>query len=348
MQVVEILRRAGYLEQALIEAGRLLEAALKEIIEEKLPEDWAAMRDGKPGLGRLVGMWKKRKLHRQWNAEDSRWVGVNLDLVVLVRNAVSHSTDTSFERPLAPSLIEQCLSIVERFLVAVNRKTWPTPTHVYDAPSAQEAQALWQLREPRNLVIITAASDSSHTGQYRRKSTGIGQMRAMAYLAPSLTAAYPDIELRNVRLSDENLASARDADLLLLGGPKNNQQTRELLDLLQEQQPANQQGSVILWDGDEHLGDAEDDAVIDDFGLMIRTRNPFSPRDRTAVLLTGSHTHGTMAAAKFFAEELLRRHPRQVAANQNLSALVGCEIEGAYPYDMDLVKPLFCWSRAVA
>ena len=54
----------------------------------------------------------------------------------------------------------------------------------------------------------------------------------------------------------------------------------------------------------EYEGHAINRKIVMDYGLIVRTYNPFTSRDHTTILFAGSHTYGTIAAAKFFTEDL--------------------------------------------
>ena len=47
----------------------------------------------------------------------------------------------------------------------------------------------------------------------------------------------------------------------------------------------------------------DNNKIIEDYGLVVRIRNPYN-LGKTIVLLSGTHTYGTTAAAKFFVTEL--------------------------------------------
>lgn len=227
----------------------------------------------------------------------------------------------------------------------------PTP-----APDSREgAGLLWQLHDPSRVVIVVSNSSPTETGEYVRPATGIGQVRALAYSVPSLSRAYRDLELRNIYLSTDQLQERREDDLIVLGGPKNNSIARDLLDELRDDQPARQEGSELIWrkrrggewvdeGADTYRGEVRDQMVRTDFGLILRVANPFASGDRTAVLLSGSHTHGTMAAAKFFAENLLRELPGEVGGKNNLAVLVECHVSSGYPSAIR-IKESYSWPR---
>jgi hypothetical protein len=166
---------------------------------------------------------------------------------------------------------------------------------------------LWQLSDPERVIVCVSESGAAQTGRYRRPATGIGQVRALAVVAPSLQRAYRKLDLSNVRLSTDQLADNREIDLISLGGGKNNEVTKDILECLSAKigLPAGSQGSAITWAAADGLiayeAETEDGAVKTDYGLIVRAGSPFRS-GRSVVVLAGASTFGTTAAARFFVE----------------------------------------------
>jgi hypothetical protein len=215
---------------------------------------------------------------------------------------------------------------------------------------------LWQVNDPSRLVVCVATSTSTNTGVYRRPATGIGQVRALAIATRSLTRAYSrQLDLQNILLSVDPLHERLEQDLLILGGPKNNQMANKLLELLVDEQPAMQIESMILWRINrvggrwvdqgalEFEGKAVNRRVVTDYGLIIRAQSPFTSRNRTVLLFTGSHTYGTVAAAKFFTEDLhtsLRKLTRD--GRKNFVVLVSTHVVDGHPTKIKMERS-YAW-----
>ena len=80
----------------------------------------------------------------------------------------------------------------------------------------------WGLSSPDRVHICVSASPDVETGQYRRPSTGIGQAKALALIAPSLTRGWRNIDIQSVYFPQDLSGQELEADLILLGGPKTN------------------------------------------------------------------------------------------------------------------------------
>jgi hypothetical protein len=199
------------------------------------------------------------------------------------------------------------------------------------------ARLLWRFDDPDKLVIVLPESTQSYTGRYTRSGTGIGPVRAMALIAPLLGHAYPRLDLQRVFLSDRPLDDRLEGDLLLLGGPRYMPLTRTFLDELHERFGVNQgtgaSPTEILWKTGSGVelydGTFDGETIIVDHGFVIRARNPFNPA-KTVILISGAHTFGIVAAARFIAEDLRNplRHlgERSVLLKREFAALLEARV----------------------
>jgi hypothetical protein len=215
---------------------------------------------------------------------------------------------------------------------------------------------LWQLKDPAHLVVCTANSTTTNTGVYQRPATGVGQVRALILATRSLNRAYRrQLDIQNILLSNEPLQERIEHDLLVLGGPKNNETTAKFLELLNDEQPARIVGQIIIWRTNyqnnqwmdqgaiEYEGRATNRKIDRDYGLIIRSYNPFTSCDRTAILFAGAHTYGTIAAAKFFTEDL-HKYLGKLTRNgrKNLVVLVSAHIVHGYPTKIHIERS-YAW-----
>ncbi|MFE0764794.1 hypothetical protein [Streptomyces smyrnaeus] len=163
------------------------------------------------------------------------------------------------------------------------------------------ARRIWRFEKAAELSTVVD-TDHVDTGRYRRPVSGLGQVRALSLLVPSLHLAYRDLDLEKLHLSAHLPGSALEGDLLVLGGPKTNETAGRLLTAMADSLPFRTGSGRIVWDGTPYEGDAADGAVTRDLGLVIRAPNPFNPAARV-VLLCGWSTYGTLAAARWLTTE---------------------------------------------
>ncbi len=216
-----------------------------------------------------------------------------------------------------------------------------------DYLAIKDIKNLWQINNYKELTIVAATSTTRYTGEYEQPATGIGQVRALAILSESLTKGYGHLSVNNIYLSRDSLQDRLETDLILLGGTKNNQLTKAFLKEIEDKQPAVQIGSAIHWrkkqkgkwhESSVHSGRIEEKQVIDDYGLIVRCRNPFTFKNKTIVLLAGSHTYGVIAAAKYFAENMVNDLDFETLKSNNLTVLVKAKVMDEYPVSLKVVK----------
>ncbi|HYT41007.1 MAG TPA: hypothetical protein VEP90_01555, partial [Methylomirabilota bacterium] len=159
------------------------------------------------------------------------------------------------------------------------------------------------------------------TGVYFRPATGIGELRALFLAVESLSRAYTrELDIKNILLASDRLLQERlENDLLLIGGPKHNRVTAQYLAMVDDKQPFQLTSDAIIWkckkiaqkwvdDGAiKYTSKVDNKNIIQDYGIAVRVQSPFTPNDkRTVILLSGIHTYGTIAAAKYFTEDMER------------------------------------------
>jgi hypothetical protein len=220
---------------------------------------------------------------------------------------------------------------------------------VYRARATRKAARTWDLpalvpflgiRRRDTPAIVVATSEIVQT----RPMTGIGQVRGIALLTPTIQQAYGEhvssyrvLMSSECDLRDERLAE----DLVTIGGPKTNVVTRDVLERLSL--PAGygiaSDGGVdrICWDGADgrtKLPDASSQRRYA-LGLVVRCENPIHGRGVLTVIAgaaaSASGTYGTEAAATALAagRDLRPSWWRAVrGARRGYLALVAAEIIG--------------------
>ncbi|MEU5929735.1 hypothetical protein ABZ817_40490 [Streptomyces antimycoticus] len=190
------------------------------------------------------------------------------------------------------------------------------------------ARRIWRYLGASELSIVL---DTSHidTGRYQRPVAGLGQVRALSVLIPSLTHAYRDLNLERVRLSAHLPGHEMEHDLLVLGGPKNNEAAHSILEAMADALPFRLGGGAITWEGTAYTGDATDGEVVRDCGYVVRAPNPLNSSKRV-VLIGGWSTYGTVAAARWLAEN---------GAHRSLAADVAVLVEASVLRDGHVSTP---------
>ncbi|TFB53433.1 hypothetical protein [Cryobacterium sp. Sr3] len=191
------------------------------------------------------------------------------------------------------------------------------------------SRRLFRMRQPKRVTVIVSTSAQTSTGTYRRSSTGIGQVRAVADLAPKFSLAYWRCRLDQVFVADAAIYERIEGDLVCLGGEKTNAVTLELLRELRQEpgfpiSPIAE--SKILWNDHEYASQGDGDTLSLDYGIIVRSRNPMSmTRGPIVLVLAGASTQGSHAASKVFTSDRWFRRSGDVAA------LVECQVRDGFP-----------------
>jgi hypothetical protein len=199
---------------------------------------------------------------------------------------------------------------------------------------------LWKIKDPKSLIIVAATSAVTDTGHYERPATGIGQMRALGYAIESLNKAY-EIKIQNIFLSKDHIHNLIENDLIILGGPKNNAVAKLFLDKLLSNNVviANQEGNVIKWLLQNKEKDFTAEEKNKDYGLIIRAKNPFGYHKNTSIcLFTGCHTYGTMAAAKYFTNNYVKKFRGVKRHKENVALIIQCDVQDGFTVGEKIVN----------
>ena|SRR5690554_3988565 len=97
--------------------------------------------------------------------------------------------------------------------------------------STMPARRLWPFDQVTDLTVLLANSAATHTGEHMRPGTGIGQVRALGIIAPSLARAHRELPPDAVQLVRVGISTRMEGDLVAIGGPKTNPVTKDILEI---------------------------------------------------------------------------------------------------------------------
>ena len=201
---------------------------------------------------------------------------------------------------------------------------------------------LWKISEISDLYICVATSTKSNTGVYTRPATGIGQVQSIGHVVESLGKAY-NLKIKNITLSTSLHKKNIEKDLILMGGPKNNEFSSFLLEKINDLTIVTQTKECISWLRPEEKEDffpiVKNRKVKSDYGIIIRMKNPFDTNKKTSItLFSGFHTYGTIAASKYFTEQYIKSLKFFKKSKENIFLIIQCDVIDGYPTDLKLVK----------
>ncbi|KAA3616610.1 MAG: hypothetical protein DWQ05_12835 [Calditrichaeota bacterium] len=199
---------------------------------------------------------------------------------------------------------------------------------------------LWKISDPKKLIICASTSTKTDTGEYYRPATGIGQLRSLGQIIESLAKVY-DVRIQNILLSINQIQQQIENDLILLGGPKNNEIAKLFLDKIEPFKIVHQIDSTIYWktSGTDvvYCGVTKDKKVVKDYGIAIRMKNPFDTKKQTYIsLFSGCHTYGTIASAQYFTEHYVKKTKGLKKVKENIFFLVECDVIDGFPIDIKI------------
>jgi hypothetical protein len=211
---------------------------------------------------------------------------------------------------------------------------------------------LWRLHDahqPRALKIVASFREPEKTPAYRLPVTGVGQLRAVGALAPSLVRSYGWRWKESVAIvsgSGPMGVPQLAGNLILLGGTSRNEVTRRLLEkhgdrigIRQEFGDTELYGDRLFFreDGGSWRAFGGTPAPLDgdgsgqiteDYALILRMPNPWDSGGRAqCVVFSGVHTFGTAAAATHFVRQWWK--PRWWR-RAGVAALIRVEVEDGH------------------
>ncbi|MGY1631513.1 hypothetical protein ACI784_07380 [Geodermatophilus sp. SYSU D01186] len=205
------------------------------------------------------------------------------------------------------------------------------------------ARRLWRLRDPKHLTVIVSTSETPRhiTGKVRL-GTGVGQLRGVALLAPSLIRAYgsalaPDMVVLSANAGPEE----EEGDVILLGGPRTNAVAAKVCEVqglpvyMCDAPRADGSGPV---DSRIHWAPPGQEPVVLDtadegdwaYGMVLRHRNVLVDTSPGRMwMIAGTSTYGTQAAAEWLvANTKVLAKAKDTAAYVVRARLIGTPARG--------------------
>lgn len=213
------------------------------------------------------------------------------------------------------------------------------------------SQRIWELRNPKECAICLSShkwvQKLDDKGKEReRDGVGEGQIRALPYVINSLQAAYKSVfswdRIFNARSSQADNALRGDNDLILIGGPATNPLSEKILNQLRERVDIKivpyQQVSINFPGNDGpqpdpwRIGSPKDlsntaHLVEKDFAIVLHASMQGETKERKVVLIAGSTTFGTGAAAQFFCTRMYKEKRWLNKESSDYVAIIGCKVD---------------------
>jgi hypothetical protein len=202
----------------------------------------------------------------------------------------------------------------------------------------RKARVLWgPLLDRSQIGVVLTARNGPFPRNTQKVS--LNETRAFAELSVLLQNFGSSVELLS---SDTDVSSLKDKHLVLLGGPNANQVTDKAWQMIQKQgqlpvslsrrfrQENEERSAQTIQIGNQTYHPEYDSAgyVIRDYGIILRTKNPFdNSRSKYLILAFGCHGHGTYAAVSSITQEKLITAIQRKAGSDDFVALVQVELQ---------------------
>jgi hypothetical protein len=194
--------------------------------------------------------------------------------------------------------------------------------------SSRDWRKLWKMFLGQDLGILLTTREGPLRRSTRRVS--LAETKVVTTLIPLLHS----LSIRYVLLDQDEVAtrSLGNWNLLVLGGPGVNEASRRITELIQVALPFSwgfEPVSVNIANRTYAPSyDPGTEKVIQDYGVIVRTLNPYdSSRKHWVLLIMGCHGFGTEGAAQVLAERRLSHELLDAVGGRPYVAIVSIRIQ---------------------
>ena len=214
--------------------------------------------------------------------------------------------------------------------------------HVVTRFRTRATRRLWRGSVTGELTIAL----STRKGRLPRSGTrtGFSEVRALLALIPILSQIRVPYTVTESLVSTANHVTNK--HILLIGGPESNELSRAALSLMPLRfeigDDPEARSFTIFGRCYESTYSPDKSLVEEDYGVVVRTLNPFSSDSSlTATLVMGSHGLGTGGAAQLLVDEhLVRRVAAQVPLHEFLVVVRVRSVGNDYVVKLEAVHAL--------
>jgi hypothetical protein len=197
---------------------------------------------------------------------------------------------------------------------------------------------LWGVMAGKRVeIVMTTAPERS-----------VGEHTALVYPPDAIAAAEIAAVLTHtlkadtrLRLSNAIPATSWNRSLIVIGGPIHNEATRQLL-LATDADVTFEGNTIVLKNGNRYLADTRVDengeTVVDrDYGLVLRTPNPYRSSELTTLLI-GSYAPGCLVAARALLHENVRSTSRSIGSPKRFGLVASARVVDGQVQEVSIVE----------
>ncbi|MEW6618502.1 MAG: hypothetical protein AB1422_04020 [bacterium] len=200
-------------------------------------------------------------------------------------------------------------------------------------------QKTWQFRKDEQICVFIASPGEIDTGVYKKRITTLGHIYGFAYILNSIKKGYPNLEINHLYFTRDSKTDNFSSELLgstgiCLGGHKHNWVTKLFLEEIHPPVVFDENDNLIdLLNKKIYKPKVEDDRILEDYGIIIKTVNPNNRRNKVFIF-AGCHTYGVIAAAKFFYENLPKM---EIVKYNQFEVIVSGKVIGSHVYQLNKI-----------
>lgn len=220
-----------------------------------------------------------------------------------------------------------------------------------------------------DVIASTSACQAHSSDDAAAYLTAVGEVRGMAAVSRTFSRYFRKTTI-TMHMSMEG-QPAQDSDLLLLGGPRRNERTKNFIETFNRTYPEAKvridTGTRTVAIGGREISGFDQRTThngvpTEDVGLIVVGPRDAGNKDRRVFLCAGLSTYGTEAAARFLFEELARsgrtesitqwlrsarRHRtyRRLLRSEAAGLVIRCSIDGRAISSIDVFDQAHVWRK---
>lgn len=154
---------------------------------------------------------------------------------------------------------------------------------------------LWGFRKPQRVFVVSGAIGLHVPPEVQTAIIAGPDADAASIIIATLGLLYPNAEIHHVYSSSFPREQYKE-NLVVVGGPVNNQCSKEMLEYVAQWFSYDSEFHMVLGEILFETCYGETETAVRDYGAVIRVANPYNDT-KDVIIVSGCDTHGVLAAA---------------------------------------------------
>ncbi|SRR6266567_1220496 len=205
---------------------------------------------------------------------------------------------------------------------------------------------VWGIRRSdREFHVAVSSLSPQKASEYKRPTTGIGELQAISFVRESLISAYGSSTNIQLAFSNKFPDTFLANNIISVGGIKYNEITRLLLRSMNLPLDIITDANAYAFDtilNQRYNPVINGTTVEEDYGLIIKMPNLYN-HERTVLILRGTHTFGTAGAGRMLTKPYVIRLAKEIRKSKAKywQALVFTRVRGLQVFpELITLRPL--------